>query len=229
MSSITQEIVYTPKHVKKLIVFLHGYIDCADSIADKINFLIENSKDTAIHIPQAPFTCEIHGFKRQWYSMHKYDTDDARRSVINMEEYIKIYDTMKSGASHGFKYLNRYINKLLKQYNLHSKDAFICGFSQGASLAMYTALQRKEKLAGCISFSGMMVAPSHIISANSTPDFLLIHGNQDNLVRYSAMDWTKKYLQGKGCKVITKTLRNGKHRLCTQGLQYALNFINARL
>lgn len=156
MPEITEEIAHIKGIPKKLVVFLHGYID-SDTGLDKIlaNFE-EKLTDCALHIPQAPLVCEIHDKRRQWYSMHEFDPDDARKYVPTLKECTDIYNRMTKGFDSAYTYLTPYIDNLLNEYQLQDKDLYLCGFSQGAMLAIYTALMRDKKIGGCVSFSGIM-------------------------------------------------------------------------
>ena len=196
LNAINEEIVYVNGQPRKLIIFLHGYIDSADYLEGKLQNFIKAFDNTAIHLPQAPICCEILEDKRQWYSMHRFDPDDERKTVPSMEECIAIYDKMTLGLEESFSYLNDYIEQCLNEYQLEDKDLYLCGFSQGAMLAIYTALMREHQIGGCVSFSGIMAGHKFLMKhAQSKPDMLLIHGDADNLVRFAAQEFTKKNLQ----------------------------------
>lgn len=223
---ITEEIVHIKGHPKKLIVFLHGYIDSPDYVDGKISLILDNMDDVAIHIPKSPMVCEIYPKKYQWYSMHRFDDNDDRKTVATMEECVNIYNRMKAGIFEASNIINPYIDRLLNEYQLEDKDLYICGYSQGATLAIYTALMRENEVAGLISFSGI-IAPEDYLSKKhkTTPKTLLIHGDVDNQVRYEALGYTKKILEGYGCKVSTLTIKKGQHRITEEGMNAALNFI----
>lgn len=223
---ISEEIAHINGQPKKLIIFLHGYIDSDSSIDKRLAEFIENLDDVAIHIPQAPLQCEIHEDKRQWYSMHRFDPNDDRKFVDTMEECAAFYDLMGDGFNEASIYLNPYIDQCLNEYQLEDKDLYICGFSQGAMLAIYTSLMRENKIGGCVSFSGIIAPHSYLLkNYNSTPDMFLIHGNTDNLVRYEALEFTKKHLEEIGCKVSTYTVDKGMHSITDDGIHQAVKFI----
>lgn len=223
---INEEIVHVNGYPKKLVIFLHGYIDSAPALDKKICKLVEDLADVAIHIPQAPGVCEIHENKRQWYSMHRFDPDDARKFVPTLEECVSIYDRMGLGLAEAFAYLKPYIENLLAEYNLDAKDLYLCGFSQGAMLALYTSLMWEEKIGGCISFSGILTPHRYLLKHNvSSPHILLIHGNADNLVRFEVQDFTKHCLEQMGCRVDVAVIDGGQHRVTEEGLEYAAEFI----
>ena len=226
---IREEIVHINEIPKKHLVFLHGYIDSSDSIDRKIS-LLDNLQDFAIHIPQAPLECEIHENKRQWYSMHKFDPEDERRTVPTMDECIALYNRMAPGLAEANDYIQPYIENALDEYGLDYKDLFLCGFSQGAMCALYTGLMFPQKIGGVISFSGILAGHKRALKeAKTHPDILLIHGNSDNLVRYEAMDFTASKLKEIGCKVETYTVKNGNHMITPDALVQAAYFIRDRV
>lgn len=153
---ITEEIVHIKGYPKRLVVFLHGYIDSSEATDKSIAPLIERLDDVAVHVPQSPFTCEIHPNKRQWYSMHRFDPNDDRKTVPTLEECVAYYDRMSPGYREAFDYINPYIDRCLDEYQLEDRDLYLCGFSQGAMLAIYISLMRERKIGGCISFSGIL-------------------------------------------------------------------------
>lgn len=226
MLDITEEIAHIYGNPQKLIVFLHGYIDNIDTLNRTLSGFLGELDNCAVHLPQAPIPCEIHERKRQWYSMHRFDPDDLRKTVPTMEECTAIYDKMAAGFAESFAYLNPYIDNLLNEYQLTDKDLYLCGFSQGAMLALYTALMRDTEIGGCVSFGGILAPYDYLLkNHHSTPPMLLIHGNADNLVRYEALDYTKRKLKQFGCKVHVCTISGGQHRITPKGLCHAKKFI----
>lgn len=223
---ITEEIVHVRGIPQKVIVFLHGYIDNCECLNHRIEAFANSFDNTAFHIPEAPLLCEIHESKRQWFSMHRFDPNDDRKTVPSLEECLDFYDRMTPGFEESSTIVQRYIENCLNLYELESKDLCLCGFSQGAMLAIYTALRMKEKIAGCVSFSGLLTSAKFFTKHKpSTPPFLLIHGTADNLVRYSVMDYSKEQLEKLGCQVQTYTVADGQHRITEDGLQAATQFI----
>lgn len=229
MSGITEEIAHIKGHPEKLIVFLHGYIDNSETLNRTITPFVDAMDNCAIHLPQAPIPCEIHERKRQWYSMHEFDPNDERKTVPTMRECAAIYNKMTRGFVSADGYLAPYIDSLLSEYGLDESKLYLCGFSQGAMLAIFSALMREENIGGCVSFSGI-IAPHSYLSrhASSHPDMLLIHGDADNLVRFKAQDYTRKKLETLGCKVENYIISGGQHRITADGLSAAACFISTR-
>ncbi len=223
---ITEEIVHVRGVPQKVIVFLHGYIDNCECLNHRIETFADSFDNTAFHIPEAPLLCEIHEGKRQWFSMHRFDPNDDRKTVPSLEECLDFYERMTPGFEESSTIVQRYIDNCLNLYGLEYKDLCLCGFSQGAMLAIYTALRMQEKIAGCVSFSGLLTASKFFAKHKpNTPPFLLIHGAADNLVRYSVMEYSKEKLESYGSAVQTYTVTDGQHRITEDGLQVAAKFI----
>ena len=161
MVDISEEVVHVKGYPQKLIIFLHGYIDNCEGLNRRIVPFLNELNNVAIHLPEAPITCEIYNGKRQWYSMHDFDPDDARKTVPTLEECTDIYAKMGRGFNYAYNYLERYIANILCEYQLEPKDLFLCGFSQGAMLALYSALRYPDKIGGCVSFSGILAVPDY--------------------------------------------------------------------
>ncbi len=226
---ITEEIVHIKGYPKRLVIFLHGYIDSSEAIDKTIVPLIDELDDVAIHVPQSPFMCEIHPNKRQWYSLHRFDPNDDRKTVPTLKECVSFYEKMAPGYREAFDYVNPYIDHCLEEYQLEDKDLYLCGFSQGAMLAIYISLMREKKIGGCISFSGILAPAKYLAKhAQSTPDILLIHGNEDNLVRFEAQEFSRKNLQKLGCLVETYVVEGGRHRVTEETLSVAAKYLNSK-
>ena len=227
MSFISEEIVHVKGNPKKLVIFLHGYIDSASTLDKNLPMLIDKLDDVAIHIPEAPCECEIYSRKCQWYSMHRFDPDDERMRVKDFDKYVEIYNRMKPGLIDSFNFLEEYIEERLNMYGLTEKDLYVCGFSQGATLAIFTALRLRKKIAGCVSFSGILAPSTYLMEKyKSKPDILLIHNQDDTIVRFEALEFSKTKLQEIGCKVETVIGRIGQHRLTEKGLKATMEFIS---
>lgn len=224
---ISEEIVHVKGYPRRLVVFLHGYIDSAVFLDKKLDVFYDRLNDFAIHLPQSPLICEIHENNRQWYSMHRFDPNDDRKLVPTLEECVAFYDRMTLGLKQAYDHLVPYIEQSLAEYGLEWKDLILCGFSQGAMVALYIALMYPEKMKAVISFSGILAGAPYLAKhASSSPDALLIHGNDDNLIRFSARDFTCRKLEELGCSVQTATIEKGRHMITPEALNLAVEFIN---
>lgn len=227
---IREEIVHINGIPKKLIVFLHGYLDSSDAADIRLQELCEKLSSVAVHIPQAPTPCEVEPHQRQWYSMYRFDPAYERKNAPTLKEFVSYYNRMTLGLEEARSYLLPYIEQTLAEYNLGFDDLFLCGFSQGAMTALHTALMMPQKIAGVISFSGIMAGHEYLLRhASAQPDVLLLHGTDDKYLRLPSMNWTARQLKKIGCTVECCTLKGGGHEVSADAVSHALEFIRKRL
>lgn len=223
---IREEIVHINGVPKKLIIFLHGYLDSSDAVDQKLKMLCDSLSSVAVHIPQAPFTCEVEPHMRQWYSMYRFDPSYERKKAPSMKEFVSYYNRMTLGLEETYGYLKPYLEQTLSEYGLAYKDLFLCGFSQGAMVAIYTALMCPEEIGGLISFSGIMAGHEYLVkNAKSHPRALLLHGTEDNYLRIASQEFTAKQLQKIGCPVDCVQLVSKGHNINTEAIKQAVQFI----
>ena len=229
MPEITEECVRVNGIPKRLVIFLHGYIDTAFSLEKRLEPLFESLDNVAFHLPQAPIECEIYEKKRQWFSLHRFDPEDERKTIKSLDDCIKIYDKMKPGVIEAGEYIQRYIENCVLQYDIPYENVFLAGFSQGGTMAIYLALMQDEKIGGCIDFNGVMTPAPYLMEKHiSKPDFLLIHGTNDNLVRFGLSDFSENNLKKIGCNVEKIVINEGRHMITPEGMKKTAEFINLR-
>ncbi len=225
---ISEEIVHIKGIPKKLVVFLHGYCDNAEYV-DRHTSLLQEIDGLALHIPQSPKISEVDKNKRQWYSIHRFDPDDRRRTTESWYEFVELYNRMTVGLEEARHCILEYVDNLLLEYKLGYDDLFLCGFSQGAMCAIYSGLMCPYKLAGVVSFSGIFAAKGYVEKhCCSKPDFLLIHGREDNMVRFDALEFTRQSLHELGCKVEKYITTDSKHVISEESVAKAAEFIKSR-
>ena len=227
---IREEIVHINGIPKKLVVFLHGYFDNAEAVDNRLQGLEYALPDCAIHLPQAPFLCEVDEHLRQWYSMYRFDPSYERKSEPDMDKFVSYYNKMSLGLAETFGYLEPYLEQVLSEYNLEYKDLFLCGFSQGAMSAIYTALMLPQKIGGLVSLSGIIAGHEYLQkNAKSLPDTLLIHGSEDKMLRPESLLFTAQKLSQIGCKVKYNTVAGAGHQVTRQSISLAAKFIKANI
>ncbi len=225
---IYQEIAHINGIPKKLVVFLHGYQDNAEHIERK-TITLQGIPNLALHIPQAPSVNEIDTAKRQWYSIHQFDPDDKRRRAETLEEFVEIYNKMTLGLEEARHCILEYADNLLNDYGLAYEDLFLCGFSQGAMCALYSALMCPHKIGGVVSLSGILAAKGYLEKhCLSKQDCLIIHGREDNKVRFDSLEFSANALKNMGCEVETFTAENTTHKITSEEVGEICRFIQTR-
>ena len=222
---ISEEIVHINGHPKKLIIFLHGYQDCAGHIDHK-TISLQNLRDTALHVPDSPFISEVDNQTRQWFSIRQFDPNDTRRETPSWEEFVGLYNKMTVGLEIAYQNIMEYTDNILNDYRLEYKVLFLCGFSQGAMCAMYAGLMCPQKIGGVVSVGGILAAQGYIENHyKNKPDVLLLHGEDDDKIRIGALDFTQKNLINLGCKVQAISFENTPHRITEEEVAAITNFI----
>ena len=226
---IKEEIAHINGSPKKLVVFLHGYQDCAGHIDHKTVGL-QSMNDIALHIPESPFISEVDNQTRQWFSIRQFDPNDVRRGTPSWEEFVELYNKMTVGLETAYQMIMEYIDNLLNEYQLNYSDLFICGFSQGAMCAMYSGLMCPLKIGGVVSFGGILAAQGYIEKHyKNKPNVLLLHGEQDEKIRIGALDFTAKNLTNLGCQVKTYSFSDTTHRITDEEIALTKQFISGKL
>lgn len=223
---IREEIVHINGIPQKLIVFLHGYFDDADAIDIRLKGIDRYLPNCAIHIPQAPFFCEVNEHLRQWYSMYRFDPKYERKNEPDMDKFVSYYNKMTLGLAETFGYLQPYLEQTLSEYNLDYNNLFLCGFSQGAMAAIYTALMLPQKIGGLVSMSGIIAGYDYLQkNAKSHPDTLLLHGTEDSMLRLESLLFTAQKLRQIGCNVKSNSIKGEGHNVSSKFLSLASKFI----
>ena len=193
--------------VEHLLVLLHGYGADADDLFPLALQLAPALPATAIVSLEAPE--EIPGGMfggRQWFPIARID---------------------KAELDHGSQMARGYVTTALKalkqRFELDWSDMALFGFSQGCMMALEVSLRLPEPLGYVLGYSGALPAPERAAKeASSLPPFLLVHGEDDQVVPFSSMEVAAKALADLGGKVETFSRPGLGHGIDEQGLQAAL-------
>lgn len=193
--------------VKKLVVFLHGLgADGNDllSLSDEFGLA-----DTAYVSPNAPFACDMAPYGYQWFSLQEWTPQ-------------KVLEGVRIAAP----ILNAFLDAELKAHNLKPADMALVGFSQGTMMALFTALRRAEPVAGVLGYSGALIGPE-VLAAEivSRPPVCLIHGDEDGVVPYEAMEAAAQVLNERKVPVEAHTGHGLGHGIDSRGIEAGRNFL----
>ncbi len=198
---------------KQLVMFLHGLGADGNDLISLAPLMTNSLPDAQFVSPDAPFDCDLAPFGRQWFSFR--DTGAEQ---------------MFAGVSAAADHLNRFIDAMLKQYNLPISKLAVLGFSQGTMTALHTLLRRPEPCAAIVGFSGAIVASNRLpIDIRCKPPVCLIHGDADNVVPYAQMIDAEAALLKAGVEVETHTRSGLAHGIDPDGLDIATAFMKKHL
>ena len=121
------------------------------------------------------------------------------------------------------------LQEFFEKYQIDDGHTYLAGFSQGAMLAIWTALIRMQELAGCFSFSGLAAADEHLdLQIVSRPTVYLLHGKKDQTVLFKCLDYTKKWLQQENIPVAVKIFNTLDHQILPEELDFVAGIIGKK-
>ena len=151
-----------------LIVCLHGVGADAASLHPFGEMIQSANPTSAVVIPDAPHRFDLGGPGCQWFSVH---------GVTNANRAERIAATLP--------WLDAFIQAECRRWSLTSHDVGVCGFSQGAMMALALA-GRNHPLRAIASIAGRVAAPA-IMKSDSSPEIFLSHGESDPVVPFACL------------------------------------------
>jgi phospholipase/carboxylesterase len=170
-------LIQEPKTIKDqnpLLILLHGY---GSNEEDLFSFATELPDDCYVISVRAPYDLQPYG--HAWYAIH-FDADENKFSD-------------NAQAKESVELIASFIDEIVKQYAIDTKNVTLIGFSQGAILSYATALTYPEKIAKVVALSGYFnqdILPKVIdTKAISHLKFFVSHGSVDQVI---PVEWARK-------------------------------------
>ncbi len=127
--------------------------------------------------------------------------------------------------------ITQIINDVVSSGTL-AERIFIGGFSQGAAMAIYTALRQARTLAGCIALSGYLPAPElmarDITAAGRSTPFFMGHGSFDSIINPLIAQKGSEMIEHSVDTLIWREY-NMEHEICPEELTHIAQFMNTAL
>lgn len=194
---------------KNIVVLLHGYGSNGQDLIGLVPEIAYSLPDTLFISPDAPFPCEA-GFGYQWFSLSSY-TPQA----------------MLSGAVEAVPILNKFLDDILKEYDLPASKLALVGFSQGTMMSLYAGPRRKEQIAGILGYSGALVGGEMMLgnpSISKCP-IHLVHGDHDTVVPVAAYYHAVTTLKMSGFEVTGSVTHGLMHSIDRKGIEDGTAFL----
>jgi phospholipase/carboxylesterase len=170
-------LIQEPKIIHEnnpVLILLHGY---GSNEEDLFSFATELPQEYYVISVRAPYDLQPYG--HAWYAIH-FDADENKFSD---NEQAKESVTLIAG----------FIDEIVKQYPIDTKNVTLVGFSQGAILSYATALTYPEKISKVVALSGYFnqdILPEVIdTKVISHLKFFVSHGTVDQVI---PVDWARK-------------------------------------
>lgn len=194
------------------VVLLHGVGSNGQDLISLAPMLAETLPNTVFISPNAPFEYDMapgYGGMFQWFSL-------ADRNP----------QAMLSGVQKVQPLVDELLDKVLEKYALPANKLALLGFSQGTMTSLHIAPRRAEQLAGVVGFSGALLAPELLATeAKTKPEICLIHGVQDDVVPFAAMEKARAELSENGFTVSSHARPGLPHSIDLEGIETAKKFL----
>lgn len=197
---------------RQIMVLLHGYgADGADLIGLGREWR-ELWPDMAFIAPNAPDPCAQNPSGYQWFPLA------ADRIAGRIE-----------GAESARPVIVSFLMDVWAQSGLGPRDTVLCGFSQGAMMALHVGTSLDQPLLGIIAFSGALIPPSGFMEGHfAKPPVALIHGELDPVVDPDLSRESAQVLVDAGFDVRLHISPGIGHGIRPDGLDFAASFLNSQ-
>lgn len=216
------------KKPQKLLVFLHGYNNTLSEMRPVYRLFCQNIKGLVVAAPQGKSHSEKEPKRKSWYKISGFDSEGRRlKEETPVEEIAQIYNQAAPVLSETAMEINQYLNRVQQKYGLDDAHTFIAGFSQGAMLAIWTALIRRRELQGCFALSGLAAANTALNDyICSRPKVYLLHGQKDKQVLFKCMAYTQQWLEHENVPVQTMSFEHLGHEISSEEIFSIVKVIN---
>ena len=187
-----------------LVILLHGLGADGNDLIGLAPAFGQILPDAVFVSPHAPFPCDMAPMGRQWFSFRSQADAD-----------------ILAGARAAAPILDSFIDAELARYGLSDDRLALVGFSQGTMMALHVALRRPVPCASVVGYSGALIAPE-ILSAEIAcrPPVLLVHGEADEVILFSAMASSAKALRANNVPVHCEPRPGLGHGIDEQGMAF---------
>lgn len=202
--------------VKSIVVFLHGYGSNGADLLSLAEPMSAALPDTLFVAPDGPERCAGNPSGYQWFPVPRFDGASETQMAQSFAQ---------SGED-----INAFIDALLKEFDLEPSKLALVGFSQGSVMSMQIAPRREEAIAGVVAFSGRMIAADKLSSETiSKPPFMLVHGDQDQVMPLAEMKAAGDALVAAGIETYAHVERGCGHSIAQDGFEVAVSFLKDHL
>lgn len=198
---------------KQVMLLLHGYgADGADLIGLGQQWR-ELWPDMLFVAPNAPDPCAQNPGGYQWFPLN----------VDRIGGRIE-------GAAQARPVLINFLIDLWAQTGLSARDTVICGFSQGAMMALHIGTSLDLAPIAVVSFSGALIPPPGFGTARyAKPPVALIHGELDRVVDPNLSRESAQVLADAGFEVRLHISPDVGHGISPDGLDFATLFLRSQV
>jgi phospholipase/carboxylesterase len=207
-----------------LLVLCHGYgapgTDLVNVFEDILHFIPDDADKPAFLFPEAPVDLSEEGIGggRAWWPLNMAQL--MQMSATN--SFGEMRDTIPDGIDLAREMLCKCIHECCEQQGWQDQPIVLGGFSQGAMLAVDTALRGTlEHLVGLVVFSGALICESIWAQTQDKLKSMLFvqsHGRQDQILPIQTGRWLSTFLRNAGCVGSLEEF-NGPHTISSEAIE----------
>jgi len=195
---------------KQLMVLLHGYGADGRDLIGLGGEWRDGYPDMLFVSPNAPWQCGRNPGGFEWFALSDRPVEDFRREGADLARPVIV----------------NFLIDLWAQTGLTARDTVLAGFSQGAMMALHTALSLDQPVRAVLSFSGALIPPAQ---PWSKPPVALIHGDLDQLVPTRLSNDAKAALEVAGVETELFIEQGMSHGIAPDGIGFASRFLGQHL
>jgi len=201
------------KNPTSLVVLLHGVGADGNDLIGLAPYWAPLLPEAEFLAPDGPQPCDMAPFGRQWFSLQ----DRSPEAIL-------------AGVRASAPVLNAFLDDALQARGLGDDKLALVGFSQGTMMSLYVGLRRAKPCAAILGYSGALVGPQLLAGEiRSRPKTLLVHGDADPVVPFTALGIAQKTLAAAGVAVETLACPGIGHSIDEAGLRRGGEFLRAAL
>lgn len=191
---------------QSLIICLHGVGADALSLRPLAQHLQSANPTSAVLIPDAPHPSDLGGVGRQWFSV---------RGVTNTNRAHRIDAALP--------WLEAFIESEARELSLQADQVAVCGFSQGAMMALGLAAQEGSPRT-IVSIAGR-IAGLIALRPDTPIQVLLTHGDRDMVVPFVCLAEAERAFASAGYRVRQAPVHGLGHAIALEQANAAAAFI----
>ncbi len=198
--------------IQQMVILLHGYGSNAQDLINIAPAFAKALPRACFIAPNAPFPWEGGGARSayQWFGgVHTSSNASLLQGVCQIESCLKAF-----------------IELQLSQYKLDYNKLVLCGFSQGAMVALHMGMRVLPAIGGVLAYSGMLIAPETLRETMlSMPPVMLIHGKRDDIIPVTYASLTQNALINVGVPVQIHIENSLEHAISANGIAEGSAFL----
>lgn len=211
--NVTSLLPLSKNQPKQIIILCHGYGGDGQDISVLANSWRRFLPNAVFLCPNAPESCSVNPLGYQWFEMNVENDEMILEKSLIAE-----------------KKLNVFLDQVLDNFQLDTKNLALVGFSQGCMMIIQTALKKKDQINCLVGYSGKIISKQHLFNnIISKPKIFLMHGDKDIIVPPAHLLESREFLAQHNLKIKTKLFKNCEHKISVEGSSLGLEFLRKNL